>query len=806
MDTPVGGLTNPTGIQFASDGKVFIPQSEGKILVLDGIDDPSPKVFADLSTEVFGAGDRGILGMKLDPGFPAKPYVYIAYAYDAPPGGTAPTYGDICPSDPDACVISGRLSRLEMNPSTGTAVIDPSTHQPKEDVLVSSWCQQFTSHSIGDIEFDPTGALVMSGGEGGSFATADKGQFGNPCGDPADEGGALRSQDVRTAGDQTDYSGSIIRVDPATGDALPTNPNYPSSDVRARRIIAHGFRNPFRIEFRPGTSDLYVGDVGWEHQEELDRIPSVPSTPLQNFGWPCYEGPARENDYDLLNVSLCESLYSSPGAVTAPLDYYGRTSPRFTGDACDADSGAASSGLAFYQRPTGATDTFPASYDGALFMADAARGCIWVMRPGSGGVPDPSTTQNFATRTDDEDFFDFNPVDIVEGPDHALYVPNFWAGEINRIRYFSGNQPPVARLTADKTYGPRPLTINFSAAASTDADGDALTYNWDLDGDGQFDDATGASPQRTYTQNINVTISVRVSDGQGGVDIDHLTVFPGDEPPSPQILTPATDLRYSVGDLITFSGTATDPEDGTLPDYRLSWKVRIVHCPSACHYHPLASYDGTDNGLFTAPEHEYPSHLQLTLTARDTRGMEVTVSQELDPKLLSITLDSAPAGVTVSYNDKEAPAPFTSLLIAGSSAGISAPDTATIGGSTYRFAGWSDGGDQQHTISPDGDTTLRAIYEVLSGPANPGETDNPGWVRLRSKPSGLKLRAAGSLKRTPFTASQDACRAIGVFAPKRARFKGHVRYFKRWSDGGNRAHQVSSCGGVKLTAVFAVRR
>ena len=78
-------------------------------------------------------------------------------------------------------------------------------------MLIEDWCQQFPSHSIGDLEFGADGALYASGGEGASFDYADYGQSGNPrnpCGDPPGgsggtqtpptaEGGALRAQDLR---------------------------------------------------------------------------------------------------------------------------------------------------------------------------------------------------------------------------------------------------------------------------------------------------------------------------------------------------------------------------------------------------------------------------------------------------------------------------------------------------------------------------------------------------------------------------------------------------------------------------------
>jgi glucose/arabinose dehydrogenase len=301
------GLSLPTAVRFAADGRVFVAEKSGLILVYASLTATTPTTFADLRTEVDNYWDRGLLGLALDPNFPASPYVYALYTYDAPIGGVAPVWNDACPTPPgpttDGCIVSGRLSRLTAD-ATGNTMVS-------EQVLINDWCQQFPSHSIGTLFFGPDGALYAGGGDGASFNNVDYGQYGNtyagdnvnPCGDPPTaagvppptdgtaEGGALRSQSLnRQAGHPVVLSGAILRLDPATGNALPTNPLYGSSDANARRIISYGMRNPFRFTFRPGTNEIWVGDVGWSTWEEIDRIVNPTAAPVTNFGWPCYEG------------------------------------------------------------------------------------------------------------------------------------------------------------------------------------------------------------------------------------------------------------------------------------------------------------------------------------------------------------------------------------------------------------------------------------------------------------------------------------------------------------------------------------
>ncbi len=75
-------------------------------------------------------------------------------------------------------MVSGRLVRLTAD-AGGDRMVPGS-----EKVLINDWCQQFPSHSVGDIAFGKDGMLYMTGGEGASFTQQDSGQIGNPCGDP----------------------------------------------------------------------------------------------------------------------------------------------------------------------------------------------------------------------------------------------------------------------------------------------------------------------------------------------------------------------------------------------------------------------------------------------------------------------------------------------------------------------------------------------------------------------------------------------------------------------------------------------
>jgi glucose/arabinose dehydrogenase len=359
--TVFSGLTNPTVVRFAADGRIFVAEKRGLIKVFDNLLDTTPTTFADLRTNVYDFWDRGLLGLALAPNFPTNPYVYVLYTYDHMLGSPSapPRWNDACPTPPgptsDGCVASARLSRLQ---AAGNVMTGP------EQVLVEDWCQQYASHSIGTVEFGPDGSLYASSGDAASFNFVDYGQDGNPlnpCGDPPGgvgatltpptaEGGALRSQDLRTTSDPTTLDGTIIRVDPATGAALPNNPNAGSSDPNARRIIAYGLRNPFRFTFRPGTSEIWVGDVGWNDVEEINRITDPLDATVENFGWPCHEGNNRQAGYDAANLNICENLYETPSADTKPFHSYRHSDKVVPNESCPTGSSSLA-GMAFEFAP-----------------------------------------------------------------------------------------------------------------------------------------------------------------------------------------------------------------------------------------------------------------------------------------------------------------------------------------------------------------------------------------------------------------------------------------------------------------------
>ena len=120
------------------------------------------------------------------------------------------------------------------------------------------------------------------------------------------------------------------------------------------------------------------------------------------------------------------------------------------GDGCPT-GGSSISGIAFES-----TSNYPAAYDGALFFADSSRGCIWAMRKGANGLPDPAQIVPFVTGVN-------IPVHLTTGPGGDLFYLALGAGQLRRVSY------PTARTTRRPRWrrrtrrpAPAPLTVQFT--------------------------------------------------------------------------------------------------------------------------------------------------------------------------------------------------------------------------------------------------------------------------------------------------------------------------------------------------------
>jgi glucose/arabinose dehydrogenase len=655
----VSDLTLPTSIAFASDRRMFIAEKGGVVKVAQlnngGSYELASKPFIDLSSEVYSVGDRGLLSLTLHPNFPATPYVYLLYTYN-PPGLSSTVNG----------ARVSRLLRVEANPnnsniassaansrvvlmgknSTAAAIQDPNT-------LESLTCQNgnsayiqdclpsdFDSHSIGTVTFGKDGALYVTNGDASSYTKVDK--------------RALRSQDLDS------MAGKLFRIDPLSGQGYSSNPFYDGNlDSNRSKVAAYGFRNPFRVAVNPADGELYIGDVGWRVWEEINI--SSP-TSGKNFGWPCYEGgsgtsapqPGYQNDPN--TSARCAQLYQQgAGAVQAATYAWNR----------QGAEGAVVAGD-FY---TGTT--WPSQYRGAFFFGDYGRKWLKYRQP-------DGTIANFATSVG-------TFVDMTASPDKNIYYVAIADGKIQRLRYNgSGNNPPVASFQADPTAGNPPLTVRFNSSSSYDPDGEALTYSWEF-GDGNT--STAANPTHVYQTSGNYTAKLTVTDPSGAVNSATIAIYAGTQVDL-TITSPSNNSRYNIGDTISFTGRAIEPNGGNISD-RIQWKVNLYHDQ---HVH-FDQYSGTgSSGSFTTIDHGdntyYEVCANITFNNQTTKKCIF-----LRPNTVEYTFQSVPSGLNLAYEGASYQTPFTVTTLVNSEIDVSASPS-----NGCAFQSWSDGGNASRTL------------------------------------------------------------------------------------------------------------
>ena len=723
-------------VEIAPNGRVFVAEKSGIVKTYSTLSDGSATVFADLRTQVHNYSNRGLLGLAVDPGFPANPYVYVYYTLDAPIGGTPPVFGtagqtqDPCPGSLDEinCVVSARVSRLRY----------ASEHMDgPEQVLVNDWCQQFAYHAGGGIAFGADGYLYVSSGEGARWGTWDFGQLGNPtnaCGDPPGavgdpmvapfaEGGRLRAQDLRTSGDPLGLAGSLIRIDPATGAGAPGNPRAISADPNERRMLAHGLRNSARLAIRPGTNDVWLGDWGGGYWEEINRVPH-PADPIRNFGWPCYEGGLDEDGVpyarvrprsDDQDLAICEGLYAEGNATAGPV----------LGLRPRARDGRRRGLLDRRERErAGRQDLGPLVLSverqlpgriprRAVLRRRAAQVHVGhasrarrasAARPGGSVRPGGLRAARHRGRT---------------GRRPAVGRPRRVERQAHPLGRQRG-QPRADRNRGGDARQRQPAADgHFRLHWLRDPDaGDVLSREWDLDGDGAFDDSTAMQPQHTYLQGGIYTAALRVTDTSGATDTDTLTITVRASR-SPRSTLRSTGTTWKVGDTIAFTGSGTDEEDGPLPAAALDWSVAAVHCaqPGNCHEHSLGTFDnhgfrlGAGAGPPGAGADRDPPH-RHRLRRRDQHRHAAAQPAGREP-----LADRRPRGSGGDPQRRAVPTPATQQLVVGSHNTLTAATQQTVANATHRFSSWSDGQPRARTFDM---PAAGAAFHAAFAPLAPG--------------------------------------------------------------------------------------
>jgi glucose/arabinose dehydrogenase len=673
----VDGLDQPTAIDWTPDGRILVALKSGIVRVVqDG--QLLPANFIDISSRVNNNGDRGLLGIAVDPDFAVTRAVYLLFTYDPPdlPGWDYAVDGkdgngsrvarlirvSAFPTDTNLADPTTEVVILGKN-STLAQIGDPANSGGERDIpscddngtpVVDCLPADSPSHTIGTVKFGTDGSLYVTNGDGARYLDIP---------DPR----SLHAQDVDS------LAGKVLRIDPQTGEGYPDNPFYDGDPTSNRsRVWSYGMRNPFRLTIQPQTNEPFVGDVGWNAWEEINTGRG------KNFGWPCYEGDDTGNAEQPIykaytgTQAACAQLYTTqPANLQAPLYSYDHSL-----------GGAAAVAGAFY---TGAS--YPITYYNALFITDYNRDWVKYLTFDGGGN---AAVHDFAENISDRR----GVVQVSLGPDEQLYyvVLNPGSeGEIRRILYTGDNNaPPTAQIVAVPDNGSIPLTVNFSGSGSSDPDQDAATllYEWSF---GDTFTSTEQEPSHTYILSGTYTAVLTVTDSYGVHDTDQVTIWAGYHVPTATITSPAPGSTYNAGDTIFFSGQGLDADQGMLPGDSLSWEMLLHHNQ---HVHPDQFHAVGSVGSFVDGDHGDNTWTELCLTVTDREGLQDTECIALYPNTVRYTFDTLPSGLKLAYAGIERTTPFTvDAVVNGQRLIVASPRQAG-----RDFAAWSDGGASSHAI------------------------------------------------------------------------------------------------------------
>ncbi|MDX1907802.1 MAG: PKD domain-containing protein [Bacteroidia bacterium] len=682
----LGGWNAAVGLTFDENGTIYVWEKGGRAyIVQNGVKRPTPVI--NISDEVGDWRDFGMVGFALDPNYLVNGYIYMLYVVDRHHllyAGT-PQYNPNANEYYNATI--GRVTRYTvLNPANpATAIADPASRT----VLIGETASTgfpilHESHGVGSLVFGTDGTLLISCGDGASYNTVDAGSSGDTYYAQALADGIIRAdENVGAFRSQmlTSMNGKVLRIDPITGNGIPSNPYYNANAPRSTksRVWELGLRNPYRMTLRPNTGShypaagnpgtLYIGDVGWGSWEDMHVLP----TGGLNCGWPLFEGMDSNGGYASANPynqeaptpSGCSQPYyrfadllkQDPGNGVQPsfpnpcgggqingtvYNLFKHTKPAYdwgrggnsvsrvsvNGVTYNVGSGPVpgpqwggncSTGGAWYVGTE-----FPAEYQNTYFHADYGAGWIKRFEFNSNDVP---------TEAHDFDGSNGAVVCIASDPyNGGLYYISY-GSEVRRFVYnATGNQPPVAAASADITYGVSPLAVNFSSAGSSDPESGALTFSWNF-GDGTT--SNQPNPSHTYTVAGNTptqfNVVLTVTDNQNQTSQKALVISVNNTPPVIQSSSLDGINTYTMAQptLLNLSAVVTDAEhSGSQLTY--AWQTTLHH-NNHTHPEPIDNNATTTSVISPVGCDGAVYFYRISLIVTDAAGLADTLIKDIGP-------------------------------------------------------------------------------------------------------------------------------------------------------------------------------
>ena len=582
------GTSNPMDLAPAADGRTFYLERDGRLQIVQ----PNGGTVTAGTVPVTLAQEFGLLGIELAPDFTTSDQLFLFYS---PAGST-----------------SDRVSRFTM--------VGDILDLASEEVIIEIPVQRAECcHAGGALQFDTKGNLYIAIGDNTN-------PFASGGYTPIDENVGRSSWDAqRTSGNTNDLRGKILRIHPETDGSysIPAgNLFVPGTEKTLPEIYGMGFRNPFKIGIDPRTDTVLVADYGPDagsanaNRGPDGRVEWNALTEAGNYGWPyCVGANTAYTDYnfqtaasgaafDCANGPTNDSpnntgLAQLPPATAADVWYGYSTNPEFPEI---GGGGAPMAGSVYVYDGTNTSERkWPEYWDGKAIFAEWNQGKLYSFQL-------DETTDELTDINRIMPGMSFTRPHAMEwGADGALYGIEWGSGfggnnadsAVYRIDYVSGQRAPIAQLTADRTSGPTPLTVQFDSAGTRSPDGIPVTLAWDFNGDGTID-STEAATSFSYTEAGNFTATLTVTDANGTIAQATQAITAGNTAPVITVAAPPNGGFFDFGDQVRYSVEVTDPEDGIIDCNNVIAQPALGH---TVHAHPYAQYTGCE-GIITVPGDE----------------------------------------------------------------------------------------------------------------------------------------------------------------------------------------------------------
>lgn len=497
------------------------------------------------------------------------------------------------------------------------------------------------------------------------------------------------SQDPKLSQDLTTYHGKVLRLQD-DGQPAPGNPYYNAAGANRQQksIWAIGMRNPWFMTMDPQTKKIYVVNVGGGY-EEINDVTSPDASRNYNYGWGTDNKSGSEQN---------------AATTILPVFAYNRDITNWNAQSC-----AITSGLAFNPPVT----NYPAQYRNKFYFGDW---CTEWLRSIDLANPNTGAWQELFPK-------DFPRVlGLTTGLDGNIYYSDYMNnGNIWRIEYTLTQIPQIVNQPRSQTvYESEPATFSVTATGTN-----PLGYKWFKNNDLVSTASTYTIPSVTMNNAGDYTVEVTNTVGSVTSNVAKLTVLPYNAPPVAKITSPLATSKWNVGTVVSYSGTATDAEDGSLPVSAYNWEVMVFHkdCPTCEHSHPGPNAaDNVASGTFVATNGGETSSniwLRIYLTVTDSKGRKGIDSVDIQPNKVDLTATTNVSGLEIVLGLGNV-APYTKTAVVNASLTVMAPSPQVIGNTVYTFDSWNIGGGANQILKvPATNTTYSATYTASTiGPDN----------------------------------------------------------------------------------------